>query len=96
MADLMCRVVIHCGFLQCRVGVGLVAYYAKHTSMESYNTKEWQQGQVHDFNMSLQSRAFSRTVMDKKSLSRLVPVSERAMVTKLTDALQDEQKDRVG
>ena len=63
--------------------------------MELYNSKEWEQGQGNDFNMSLQSWTFSRTVMDKKSLSLLVPVSGRAMVTN-DCALKDEQKDRVG
>ena len=60
--------------------VRLVAYYAKYTSMDLYYSKEREQGQRNDFNMSLQIRTFSRTVIDKKSLAPLVPVSGRAMV----------------
>ena len=59
----MCSAVILQGFLQCRVR--LVAYYAKYTSMELYYSKEREQGLRNDFNMSLQSRTFSRTVIDK-------------------------------
>ena len=61
----MCSEVILQGFLQCRVSVRLVAYYAKYTSMELYYSKEQEQGQRNDFNMSLQSRTFSRTVIEK-------------------------------
>ena len=62
---LMCSKVILQGFLQCWVSVRLVAYYAKYTSMELYYSKEREQGQRLDFNMSLQSRTFSRTVIEK-------------------------------
>ena len=53
--------------------VKLVAYYAKYTSMELYYSKEPEQGQKNDFNMSLQNRTFSRTVKDKKSLAPASP-----------------------
>ena len=76
----MCSKVILQGFLQCIVSVRLVAYYAKYTSMELYYSKEREQGQRLDFNMSLQSRTFSRTVIDKL-IDTPSPLSGRAMVT---------------